>query len=112
MAELTYQDVQRAIQDAVRSMQADIQRLTIDLTAVSQQAQRIDDIQRSLQALQSEMSRHDPRSEQTMQQIARDIQDLKLRFEAVERFSRDMSDYFRARAEEEREDQQYRRPGV
>ena len=112
MAELSYQDVQRAVQDAVRNLQGDVQRLSSGLSSVAQQAQLIDDIQRSIQALQSETLRHDPRSEQTMQQVTKDLQELKIRFEAVERFCRDMSDYFRARAENEREDQQYRTPGV
>lgn len=112
MAELSYQDVQRAVQDAMRQLQGDVQRLNTSITTISQQAQWIDDIQRDLQALQTEVSRHDPRSEQTMQQLTRDIQELKQRFEVIEKFCRDMSDYFRTRAETEREDQQYRSAGV
>lgn len=111
MSELTHQDVQRIVQDATRTLQGDLQRLTGDISSVAQQAQWIDDIQRSLQQLQAEVSRHDPRSEQTMQQLTRDVQDLKRRFEVVERFCRDMSEYFQARATDDREDRQYRSVG-
>jgi ParB-like chromosome segregation protein Spo0J len=109
MADLTYQDMQRAVQDGIRSMQSDMQRLTNDVAGLSQRTpQRFDDMQRDIQQLQGELSRHDPRSEQTMQQISRDLQELKTRFEVVERFCREMSEYFRARNDEEREDKGYR----
>ncbi len=108
MADLSYQDVQRAVQDGTRNLQSDVQRLSNDMSSVVPQAQLIDDLQRALQQLQSEIQRHDPRSEASMQQLVRDVQELKIRFEAVERFCREMSEYFRARAAAEREDNEYR----
>lgn len=108
MADITYQDVQRAVQDGTRNLQADVQRMSHDISAVSSQAQLIDDLQRALQQLQTEIQRHDPRSEASMQQLVRDVQELKIRFETVERFCREMSEYFRARAAAEREDNEYR----
>lgn len=108
MADLSYQDVQRAVQDGTRNLQGDVQRLSNDMSGVVSQAQLIDDLQRALQQLQSEIQRHDPRSEASMQQLVRDVQELKMRFEAVERFCRDMSEYFRKKAAAEREDNEYR----
>ncbi len=107
MADLTYQDVQRATQDAVRGVQGDLQRLTNDVANISRQAQFIDDLQRSVQELNNNSQRSDP-SDQVVYQIQRDIQELKVRFEAVEKFCREMADYFRARNEAGHEDQEYR----
>lgn len=101
MAELTYYDVQRAVQDALRELQN-------ELTKIDNQTQRIDDLQRSMQQLQNEIQRHDPRSEQGMQALQRDLQEIKLRIEGIEKFCHDMSEYFRAKQYQEREDQQYR----
>lgn len=119
MAELNYGDVQRAVQDGLRNLQADVQRLSGHLGNVSYQASRIDDIellvkdlQRSMQQMQNDIStmRHiglsgiDPR----IAQMTADIHELKLRFAAVEKFAGQMSAFIQAKYEEEQEDQQYR----
>lgn len=109
MADLSYQDIQRAVQDGVRNMQSDTQRITSEvMNQAAKLSQRFDELQRDVTQMQSELSRHDPRSEQTTQQIMRDLQDLRMRFENVERFCREMSEYFRARNEADKEDQGYR----
>jgi cell shape-determining protein MreC len=101
MADLTYYDVQRAVQEALQSVRN-------DMSNIANQTQYIDDLQRTVQQLQSENMRHDPRSEQSMQLLQRDIQEMKVRIENIEKFCRDMSEYFRAKQESEREDQEYR----
>ena len=65
-------------------------------------------MQRSMQQLHDKMHQHDPRSDMTIQQLARDVHELKARFEVIERFCHDMSQYFRAKAEAEKEDNEYR----
>ncbi len=111
MAELNYQDLQRAAQDAVRGIQNDVSRLANDVATISARSHAIEELQRTIQQLQGEIQRHDPRSEQVQLQIQRDIQELKVRFEVIEKFCRDMSQYFQARVEEEKEDDEYRRVG-
>lgn len=115
MADLSYGDVQRAVQDGLRNMQADVARLSGQVSTISQQSQFIDDIQALVQRLAGQLSRleiqtrrHDPRSEQGTAQLARDVQDLKIRFAAVERFCQDMSKYVQTQVDKEAEDQQYR----
>lgn len=101
MADLTPQDVQRAVQDALHTLQN-------DLANVANQTQHIDDLQRAVQQIQNESQRHDPRSEQGIQILQKDIQEIKLRMDTIEKFCREMSEYFRARQDIEREDQEYR----
>lgn len=69
MADITYQDVQRAVQEATRGIQNDLQRLSNTITTIANQAQFIDDLQRSVQELRQEIDRHDPRAELAMQQL-------------------------------------------
>ena len=109
MAEITYQDVQRAVQEATRGIQNDLQRLSNTIVTIANQAQFIDDLQRSVQELRQEVERHDPRTELAMQQLQRDIQELKQQSEMVERLCTDISTYFHAQSELRREDEEYRR---
>lgn len=115
MADLSYGDVQRAVQDGLRNVQADVARLSNQVSTISQQSQLIDDIQILVQRLAGQLSRlerqtrrHDPRSEQGTAQMAREIQDLKVRFATVEKFCLDMSKYVQAQIDKEAENQQYR----
>ncbi len=115
MTELSYGDVQRAVQDGLRNMQADVQRLNSQVSQISQQSQLIDRIQQTVQQLEAhvtrlsqETRRHDPISEQATAQAARDMQDLKTRFVVVEKFCQDMSRYVQSKLEEDQEDKQYR----
>lgn len=115
MADLSYSDVQRAVQDGLRNMQADMARLSGQVSQISQQSQFIDDIQALVQRLAGQLSRlegqtrrHDPRTEMGTAQLAREIQDLKIRFAAVEKFCVDMSSYVERQREKEQEDQQFR----
>lgn len=117
MAELSYGDVQRAVQDGLRNMQSGFQRLTSQVSQVSQGSQQaqLDNLQQGLQQLDAHitrleqlMRRHDPLTEQMTMQLARDMQDLKARFTTVEKFCQDMSRYVQTKHEEELERKQYR----
>lgn len=115
MAEMTYGDVQRAVQDGLRNVQADVQRLSNQVSSISQQSQLIDDIQALAQRLSGQLARlerqsqgHNPRTEMGTAQLSRDVQDLKLRFVAIEKFCVDMSKYVERQREKELEDKQYR----
>jgi hypothetical protein len=112
MADLSYSDVQRAVQDGLRNMQVDVQRLSGQMVTVSQQS---DAIQQMVQQLYAQLARlerqsrgHNPRTELGTAQLARDVQELKIRFVIVERFCQDMSKYVQAQIDKELEDKQYR----
>lgn len=116
MADLNYTDVQRAVQEGLRNLQTDLQRLTNNLDLVERQADRIDDIelvvrdiQRNLQLMTTSMGTMrggvvDPR----ISQVTNDLHELKTRFAVIEKFAQQMSDYMQAKFQEEQEDRQYR----
>lgn len=116
MADLNYTDVQRAVQEGLRNLQTDLQRLTNNLDLVERQADRIDDIelvvrdiQRNLQLMTTSMGTLrggvvDPR----ISQMTNDLHELKTRFAVIEKFAQQMSDYMQAKSQEEQEDRQYR----
>lgn len=115
MADLTYSDVQRAVQDGLRNMQADIQRLSGQVSSISQQSQFINETQTLVRQLSTQLARlerqtmgHNPRTEMGTAQLARDVQELKARFIIIERFCVDMSKYVERQQQKELEDQQYR----
>lgn len=108
MAELTRQDIQQAVQVGIQRVQGDVQRLASDMSSMSNKIQMLGEVQRELQALQGQAYRHDPRSEQSMIQLQRKVSDIKAKVDAIERFCREMSEYFRARDDFEREDREYR----
>jgi len=120
MADLSYNDVQRAVQDSMRNMQSDIQRLVNDSSNIAQQAQLIDDISRDVQELHRYLTQIQPNidtilrnvtdanDDQRIMTMQNDIQELKNRFASVEKFAQQMSNYVQSRYEEEREDRAYR----
>lgn len=114
MAELSYGDVQRAVREGLQNVQSGFQHLASQVSRGSSQSQ-IDNLQQSLQQLnanisrlEQQMRRHDPYTEQMTTQLARDVQDLKVRFVTVEKFCQDMSKYVQTKHEEELERKQYR----
>ncbi|HYG83397.1 MAG TPA: hypothetical protein VD907_00785 [Verrucomicrobiae bacterium] len=121
MADLTYNDVQRAVQDAIRSVQNDTQRLVNDSSSIAQQVQLIDDISRDVQDIhraisnmQTQMDQiargvNDENDDQRVVTLQNDIHELKTRFSTIERFAQQMSNYMQTRYQEEEEDRAYRR---
>lgn len=117
MAELSYGDVQRAVQDGVRNLQQNVQRLTSNMGVVSMRADRIEnmeialrDLQRTVASLQNSVlaARQAGGADPRVTQIIHDIYELKVRFIAIERFAQQMSNYVRAKEEEDADDRQYR----
>jgi mevalonate kinase len=120
MADLQYGDVQRAVQDGLRQIQSDLQRLVNDMQRAVQQIQYTDetmkmvqDIQRMLQQNQPSLDNihrkvTDANSDQRIALMHNDIQELKNRFSAVERFAGQMSEYIRQQHDGDREDREYR----
>jgi hypothetical protein len=108
MADLSYSDVQRAVQDGLQNMRADVQRLSNQISVISQQSQLIDAMNTRLARLEGQTRRHDPRSEQGTAQLARDVQELKARFIVVEKFCTDMSKYAQIQIDKDLENKQYR----
>ncbi len=108
MAELSYQDVSRAVNDALKPTQSEIYKLTSLVRDIANKTQYIDELMLSMKMLQGSVNKHDPKSEMAMQNILLEIHDLKIRFDNVEKFCRDMSAYFQQRQQLEKEDQGYR----
>lgn len=107
MADLSQSDVQRAVQDGVRNLRSDIQRLQM-------QAQPIDDIYRQVQAIQKEVNniervQHQSSNvDQRLIGVINDVHEMKLRIVNIERFCAEMSAYMREKHELEEEEDQYR----
>ena len=108
MADLTYQDVNRAVNDALKPTQGELYKMSSSLRDIANKTQYIDEMMLSLKNIQTSAGRHDPKSEMAMQNLTREVQDLKIRFENVEKFCREMSTYFQQRQQIEKEDQEYR----
>lgn len=116
---LNYNDMQRAVQDGIRNVQNDLQRVSNTLMTICPQIERINDIelvlrelQRSTIAIQNTLIAMrtgishpvDPR----LAQLASDVHELKVRFAVIEKFASQMSEYVQARYEDDQEDRQYR----
>ncbi|NCU30880.1 hypothetical protein EOL73_02425 [Candidatus Saccharibacteria bacterium] len=108
MADLTYQDVNRAVNDALKPTQGELCKISSSLRDIANKTQYIDELMQSMRILQGNTNKHDPKSEMTMQNILSEIQDLKTRFDTVEKFCRDMSNYFQQKQQVEKEDEGYR----
>lgn len=116
MAELRYNDIQRAVQDALRTVQNDMQRISATVNMVERHAERIDtvemgvrDMQRNVQVM---LGNNGPGvqvgADNRLTQLMNDVHELKVRFAAVERFVQQMDMYLRPRIEEDEEDRRYR----
>jgi hypothetical protein len=116
MAELSYNDVQRAVQDSLRNLQVSVQRLTSNLGVVSSRSDHIEvietairDLQRTTQLMQANLNTMrvgvgaDPR----VSQLIHDMYELKLRFVTIERFIQQVGTYIQMKIDEESEEQQF-----
>ncbi len=92
MSDLTYNDVQRAVQDSLRNLENDIKNLANDMATMKTQTQALSDIARDLQLMRQNLQQNlgtttDSVSfnsapnmnqlEQTIQSIQSDVQSLK-----------------------------------
>lgn len=117
MAELSYWDVQRAVQEGLRTLQENVQRLTNNVGSVSTRADHISSIettvremQRTTQLMQQSLNamRLGGSTDPRITQMAHDLYELKVRFTAVERFIQQVGEYLQIKLAEEAEDNQYR----
>lgn len=117
MADLRYEDVQRAAQAALQNMQNQMNYLQNLIVSINNQVSRIDDqeykiddlgrqlglinqsigqVNNSIQALSSQLG--------GMQNVPSMVNDLRYRLEALERFANDMSNYLHQRQSREEAD--------
>lgn len=101
MADVSYSDVQRAVQDSIRNIEADVQRLTANVNNITSQIQALSDIARDIQTLRQNLQQNlgtqtDALSfnsapnmnqiEQNITSMQTDVQDLKNRFSNLESY--------------------------
>lgn len=102
MADLTYNDVARAVTDGLRNLQNEVSRISSSVGNVDRQAQLIDDIQRQLQAVEQKIDRQANDSADIdrllndMASLRQDIQNTNNRLMSIERFCQDISKYLQA----------------
>lgn len=92
MSDLTYKDVQRAVQESIRNLENNVQNLANDMATMKTQNQALSDIARDLQTLRTNLQQNlgttaDSISfqsapnmsnlENTITQIQNDVQGLK-----------------------------------
>lgn len=114
-------DIQHAVHSALHDVRNDVSRISHVLDGMNRVAQDVQDLSRRIQRLERNVNqiqntvvntlgysggqRHpDPRLAAMMS----DLNNLKLRFSAVEKFAEQMSLYVRKRHNLEDEDRQYR----
>ncbi len=107
MADLTYQDIQRAIKDALQNTHEEIRRVENQITSLQYGLRQ--DVQQSLYRLEQESNRHDPRSEQATQQITQRLNDFDTRLKALEHICQNIEDFIRDHEEAYDDDDDYRR---
>ena len=115
MADIDYGAIQRAVQDSMRNLQADVHRLENEINKLSQRSEGgaetlrlIRDLSQQLARVEQEAKRHDPRSETMVKQIADDLAGLKQRFAIIEKFAQQFSDYLHDKYEADQIDREYR----
>ncbi len=114
-------DIQHAVQSALHDMRNDVSRISHLLDGMNRMTMDVADLSRRMQNLERNVnqiqntvtntlgnsggSRHpDPR----IAAMANDLNNLKVRFFAVEKFADQMSNYVRQRYEQEEQDRHYK----
>lgn len=116
MAELSYGDMQRAVQDGLRNIQSSVSQIVNTTSGMQSQTQHIDDVLRAVQEIHQQVSRLpqqaasiDSADDQVMRQISSDVTELKARFAAIEQFASQMSNYINEKHKEDEQDSQFRK---
>lgn len=123
MAELTYDDVRRAAQEAVRDLQGivsglrtsseDIRR-TLQQSGATQSQYQLNDLLNKLNMLQNQIAgldnnlRGQTSSVQTLQTLQQNMNDIQRRLAAMEEFVHFIYRYFNAMQQRTEDDQGYR----
>ena len=115
MADIDYGQIQRSVQDAMRELRSDMQRLVNDVDEIKHRSnndQEIDndirEMRQRVERIEQMMQRDDPRSDAMLKQISSDLTDIKARLANVEKFALQFSDYLQEKFEAEKEDREYR----
>lgn len=114
-------DIQHAVQSALHDVRNDVSRISRMIDGMSRVSQDVRDVAHRLTSLEQEVRQIQNTVANTLGRpttrrypdpyvvgIANEINDLKIRFSAVEKFSLQMSDYLRQRTLLEEEDRHYR----
>lgn len=114
-------DIQNAVQSGLQSMRNDVTRISHIVDCVPRTAQDIRDITRRLAILEKDINQIQNVVANTLGRpvnrrypdpyvvgIANELNDLKIRFSAVERFAAQMSEYVKLQNDQTKEDRQYR----
>ena len=121
MADISSADIQHAVQNALHGVRNDVSRISHIVDSMNRVGQDVKDLSRRLSSLEKDINQIQNVVANTLGRpvtkrypdpyivgIANDINELKIRFAAIERFAQQMSDYIRKREEQADEDRQYR----
>lgn len=115
MANNDFVAVQRTVQDAANVIRSDIQRLENELSRLATRTDHNDEVTQLIremdlrvERMEKEIRRHDPRSEVYLQQLLKEVVDLKARFAVIEKFAQQFSAYLQEKFEADKEDREYR----
>jgi cytochrome c553 len=117
MSELSYNDISRAVQEAMRDTRSDVQRLVADVAVVSQQQQRIAELERRLgdiQRMSQEQGamltvlRQGGAIEQRIAELGAHVADLRVHLMSIEKSVAQLGDYAREQRAQAREGDEYR----
>jgi hypothetical protein len=121
MADISSADIQHAMQNALHGVRNDVSRISHIVDGMNRVGQDVKDLSRRLSSLEKDVNQIQNIVANTLGRpvtkrypdpyivgIANDINELKIRFAAIERFAQQMSDYIRKREEQADEDRQYR----
>lgn len=114
-------DIQHAVKSALHDICNDVSRISHVLDGMNRVGMDVKDISRRVSKLEQDINQIQNIVANTLGRpitkrypdpyivgIANELNDLKIRFTAVERFAGQMSDYIRKQEEAKREDRQYR----
>ncbi len=122
MAEnISRSDIQHAVQSALHDVRNDVSRISSMVNNMSRVSQDVQDVSRRLMGLEQEVRQIQNTVANTLGRpttrrypdpyvvgIANELNDLKIRFSAVEKFATQMGEYVRNRNDQDNEDRQYR----
>jgi hypothetical protein len=121
MADISRADIQHAMQNALHSVRNDVSRISHVIDGMNRVGQDVKDLQHRLTNLERDINQIQNTVANTLGRPAtrrypdpyivsmvNDINELKVRFTAIEKFAGQVSDYLRQRNEEDNEDRQYR----
>ena len=121
MADISSADIQHAVQSALHGVRNDVSRISHIVDSMNRVGQDVKDLSRRLSMLEKDINQIQNVVANTLGRpttrrypdpyvvaMVSDIQELKARFSAIEKFAMQMSDYLRRHSEAENEDRQYR----